>query len=441
MSNWLVPLLLLRAAHSNPPVSRPRSAYRNLSDVIGPAGCDGDHATRDDREFACTLQCQVHEAVLERVFEPWWDHTFSQAAILDFCNMMRHRIGLHLGAIVRGRVFHKCCGSDCESGFVPLAGGRVKDSIAFLFIVAELAEVTQLPNMYFTFHTGDQPFTEKVYFSAIPHLHFVSCDAYWTLPIPNPYHLRDHLGDRLGDTVEVPNHVPWDQKRNKVFWRGALSAPDVYLSKDPTSISRIRLMRIAAAYPELFDVAITKVDAEFKNMMSALELKRLLETLPMVPPVKNVEEMPKYKYLLNVAAVLSSWRLSELLATKSVLLLQEDATRELIFEWLTPWEHYVPVNAGLSDLVEKVQWLEEHPAEAESIAARSYSFFTRRVRRADTYCYLWQLFRTLGDVSTATAVESQVVKSQGWHEVPATLAAASKHEPLRGMVRRWESEL
>merc|ERR1712217_675405 len=101
--------------------------------------------------------------------------------------------------------------------------------------------------------------------------------------------------------------------------------------------------------------------------------------------------LPKYKYIICVSAVLSAWRLHEMLASGSVLLLQEDTSREVIYEWLTPWEHFVPISTGLSDLMEKVEWLEANQAEAEAIAKRGFSYFRQRVRRQDTYCYMWQL--------------------------------------------------
>merc|ERR1712045_755857 len=122
----------------------------------------------------------------------------------------------------------------------------------------------------------------------------------------------------------------------------------------------------------------------------------------------------------NVSAVLSSWRLVELLATGSVLLLQEDFSRELISHWLTPWEHFVPVSANLSDLVDKIRWLEAHPTEAEAIAARGFELFTHRVRRQDTYCYTWQ---ALGTLARATMLEplptSTALRKDGWREVDA----------------------
>ena len=134
--------------------------------------------------------------------------------------------------------------------------------------------------------------------------------------------------------------------------------------------------------------------------------------------------MPKYRYLINVAAVLSSWRLVDMLATKSVLLLQEGWDHELIMEWLVPWEHYVPISPGLSDLIEKVEWLQRNQDVAESIAERGFQRFRERVRRQDTFCYLWQAFQALADVQTKASTEELAKHVSDMKEVKSKLLSS-----------------
>lgn len=134
--------------------------------------------------------------------------------------------------------------------------------------------------------------------------------------------------------------------------------------------------------------------------------------------------MPKYRYLINVAAVLSSWRLVDMLPTKSVLLLQEGWDHELIMEWLVPWEHYVPISPGLSDLIEKVEWLQRNQDVAESIAERGFQRFRERVRRQDTFCYLWQAFQTLADVQTKASTEELAKHVSDMKEVKSKLISS-----------------
>merc|ERR1712217_288782 len=150
--------------------------------------------------------------------------------------------------------------------------------------------------------------------------------------------------------------------------------------------------------------------------------------------------LPKYKYIICVSAVLSAWRLHEMLASGSVLLLQEDTSREVIYEWLTPWEHFVPISTGLSDLVEKVQWLEANQAEAEAIAKRGYDYFKQRVRRQDTYCYMWQLLDALSRATEPgkVALPDALIKGKYQEVLPPNAAYLKRfmpyHTPLGKLV-------
>ena len=49
------------------------------------------------------------------------------------------------------------------------------------------------------------------------------------------------------------------------------------------------------------------------------------------------------------------------LSMPGVLLHHETATVDSYHHSLIPWVHYVPVSSDLSDLRERVRWIEEHP--------------------------------------------------------------------------------
>jgi len=120
-----------------------------------------------------------------------------------------------------------------------------------------------------------------------------------------------------------------------------------------------------------------------------------------------------------------------------VLLLQDDSDHELIYEWLTPWVHFVPFNSELSDLVPKVQWLESHPQEAEAIAARGFQHFRERVRQQDTHCYLLQTFLTLNRTLEPTRLPpAKDFSIAGWKKVqPAKLSQLShNYVPLKQLI-------
>ncbi|CAK0899698.1 unnamed protein product [Prorocentrum cordatum] len=102
-----------------------------------------------------------------------------------------------------------------------------------------------------------------MYWTPVPQFHWVRSHGHWGVPLPNPFQLKAHFQDMLGDGTDISkHHVPWEKKIPKVFWRGSLSAPDYVVARDLGTIPRVRLQNLAKRHPDLFDVAITSVDDE-----------------------------------------------------------------------------------------------------------------------------------------------------------------------------------
>ena len=69
-------------------------------------------------------------------------------------------------------------------------------------------------------------------------------------------------------------------------------------------------------------------------------------------------------------------------------------------EYLVPHVHYVPVKYDLSDLVEKIAWVQEHEDEAKQIAENAYEFATQTFSSDFQQTYLLDKFR---EISIANA--------------------------------------
>lgn len=125
--------------------------------------------------------------MLEESFEHWWDHKLPWTSLFQTCQLLYGRAShAYIGTIFNRKVFYKCCSHECEAS--PLLGS-VSEVDFLLSLVAELAE-TQLPNMVFLFNTGDQPFSDKAFWSPIPQFHWIRSSGHWTVPLPNPFHLK-----------------------------------------------------------------------------------------------------------------------------------------------------------------------------------------------------------------------------------------------------------
>jgi hypothetical protein len=61
--------------------------------------------------------------------------------------------------------------------------------------------------------------------------------------------------------------------------------------------------------------------------------------------------------------------------------------------YLIPHVHYVPVQYDLSDLVEKIEWIQQHDREAKQIAQNAYEFATTTFSSGFQQNYLLEQFR------------------------------------------------
>jgi hypothetical protein len=69
--------------------------------------------------------------------------------------------------------------------------------------------------------------------------------------------------------------------------------------------------------------------------------------------------------------------------------LQSTIFEEHFNEWMRPFEHYVPVLPDLSDLVEKIEWANANPREAQLIQQRGLEVARRVVTDDQNDCYMF----------------------------------------------------
>jgi len=376
----------------------------NISHII--ADCKPGANYGPESQLACALGCQVEEPGLEEALLPWSSPNIKRLAPTLWHSMCRggQHFSLAFVAVLRGgRLYWKCCSlpQECETGGQEVNGDVAQDPELWLQVVLDVARAARLPDMDFCFNTGDQPFTLREKWPPVPQLHWVSSPSYWGIAVPNPFHLKALSRNELGDASDslLAHHIPWEERLDRVFWRGAVSGPDHILDSGIHVMPRLQLQRLARAHPDLFDIAFTDIDDEMdRNVIGGRKnkaWKHIKRTLNRSKHVDFRKELPRRKYVINVSAVLSSWRLIELIASGALLILQEDPTREVLYDWLVPWEHYVPVQYELSDLVPKLQWLRENDVVAKRIAAQGFDRFATRARREDIYCYVWRVLRSL----------------------------------------------
>ncbi|KAF5310349.1 hypothetical protein D9611_012102 [Ephemerocybe angulata] len=163
--------------------------------------------------------------------------------------------------------------------------------------------------------------------------------------------------------------VPWEQKEDKVFWRGASTGggnhPQGFASHfhrhrflQMTSDASDRINRtvtfadppdsshyVAASVPvaklneEVMDTAFTKAVSADSYPGGESEMRRLHRFADAVPLGRHWA----YKYLADLDGVGYSGRFMAFLASDSVPL-KATVYKEFFSDWIEPWLHYIPVS-------------------------------------------------------------------------------------------------
>jgi len=128
------------------------------------------------------------------------------------------------------------------------------------------------------------------------------------------------------------------------------------------------MARIAAHRPELFDVGISAVEYSIGDPKAPAIMEREGLYRPRVP----LHTFQDHKFLIDIDGFSNAWGLLNKLMTGSTILkvASPHGFRQWYYDQLKPFEHFVPVAADLSDLIEKAEWVFTNDEDARAIGER-----------------------------------------------------------------------
>lgn len=188
--------------------------------------------------------------------------------------------------------------------------------------------------------------------------------------IPDDHTLGDHLiGYRRGwyaisrEILSARNSFPWDKKKDIAFWRGLDTDNSGYKENESP---RTRLVALAKEYPNYIDAQFTHTVVANDFVVRNLRPLMLMFSIP--PYVSQADQL-QYKILLNLDGHTATypgylWRL----LSGCVALKQETSNEQWFYRITKPWIHYVPMEEGLEDAMEKIKWILSHDQEAKKMA-------------------------------------------------------------------------
>jgi len=198
--------------------------------------------------------------------------------------------------------------------------------------------------------------------------------------LPDAHMIQDKRWKDLIPQIERANiDNPWDQKINKLFWRGGStgsSSKYSYSIENFDKLARLKLVMLSKLYPDSIDAEITFYGGEFSKDNDGKDLKTVLNLLfgDKRERVQEVDHL-KYKYIAALDGNTSPWvRVPWIMLSNSVLVKQVTGRVEWFYPALRPYTHYIPINKDLTDIFDKLEWLKANDLKAQQISLNAQNF-------------------------------------------------------------------
>ncbi|KQW77611.1 hypothetical protein ASC89_20830 [Devosia sp. Root413D1] len=188
-------------------------------------------------------------------------------------------------------------------------------------------------------------------------------------PLPDPafFENRGYAAERK---QSLERALPWNDRSAALVWRGGMNSqlsfdPDMAHSRPDLCSQRLLACLLLRHVP---DTDVKFAPAWHRHAGPALYQQLGVVGLQLAP-----DSWLERKYALDIDGFSNAWSnlFTRLLFGCCVLKVESrHGFRQWYYDRLRPWEHYVPVAADLSDLIERFDWVRSHDAECRDIAQR-----------------------------------------------------------------------
>jgi len=260
--------------------------------------------------------------------------------------------------------------SECFLPFLSKVLSHFRDRAEFLILLSDnlYPNQTMLPRL--SEHLGNVPFFRCDWNDRNP-------DSLQTIPIPDFQIQQPSYADVFARITATKSQHPFEKRQRKAFWRGSLSGPQYVTLENVHGFPRYKLLDVARGAPAMIDAQLTNYNDIATTDHDGTIRAHLTQRFGGLSPYVPEPEFMAHKYAISADGAAAAWRrVPVILASGSVLLLQHE-WKQFFYPGMLPWEHYVPIRTDMSDLLEKYEWLEDHPAEAKAIASAGHAFAMR----------------------------------------------------------------
>lgn len=209
---------------------------------------------------------------------------------------------------------------------------------------------------------------------------------------------NQHDGRTFGKHHRVyPNQffTDWLQKKRTAVFRGASTGLGVTIDTNPRFFFSL-LSKNENKYWEdgtpYLDSAIVKWNIRPRklNPSDHLDIPNPVELGIESGDEITSYDQSMYRYILHLPGHSCAYRLSLELGMGSVILLYPSEYQLWYFHLLRPFVHYIPLEKGMdkTEIFEKMEWCEQHPEEAMTIAKNALEFYQKYLSYDSVLDYL-----------------------------------------------------
>ena len=260
---------------------------------------------------------------------------------------------------------------------------------------------------YYHMYDGYIPLKSHDYAKYSPILSMVTTDKNSDVPMPTFEDWARVVSETNNEFFKEPCNsyretfdTPWENKKGVAAWRGASTGCGTKVETNP----RLMVSYLSVKNPDKINAGIVKWNIRPRKeqnnaYITTIDLKGdrnsryLFHKGVRIPQVERMtpSEQSKYKYIIHVDGHVSAFRLSYEMKMGSVLLLVESQYRMWFRPLLKPYEHYVPVNGDLSNLVSQIEWCRNNDEECKKIAQNSRKFYYTYLEKDGVLDYIQNL--------------------------------------------------
>jgi hypothetical protein len=201
--------------------------------------------------------------------------------------------------------------------------------------------------------------------------------GYMDIPIPTYDDILYVLG-KSNITSIRDIYTPWNDKTiDRAIFRGGPAG----CGYTPETNGRLKIAELSKKHPTYINAKIT---GSGQNTVRFDPKYGLGMMNPIATDKKNfvpMNEQGKYKYIVHIDGNVLAYRLLMTMATESLILRADSPYVSWVDHEIRPFEHYIPIKADLSDLVEVIGWCRKNDVLCQRIAKRGYLFARNALTR------------------------------------------------------------